>query len=286
MNDPFPDIAEAFSRTAEKYDRFAEDHPNLTRMRAKVYEHIMRYLAPGDHILELNAGTGTDAVQLAQKGYRVQAIDIAPGMLARLGEKVERLGLHERVSYQQCSFTNLEKVEGGPFDAVFSDLGGLNCIPDLRTVITQLPGVLKPGGLVTWVLMPPVCLWELGVVFTGDFRYAFRRLSPQGTRAHLEGKYFTIYYFTPRRAIAAFGPDYKFLSLEGLSVFAPPAESKNLAIRHKRLYQALCWLDDRLAGSPPCWGWGDFYILSLRYQPRDWEDLPSLSPVTGDRPVD
>ena len=45
-------IAEAFSRTAEKYDSFAEDHPHLTRMRNKVYAHVMRYVPRGAHILE------------------------------------------------------------------------------------------------------------------------------------------------------------------------------------------------------------------------------------------
>ena len=83
----------------------------------------------------------------------------------------------------------LGEIENGPFEAVFSDLGGLNCIPDLRPVIEKLPSLLKSGSLVTWVLMPPICLWELGWIFKGDFRFAFRRLSANGTRAHLEGKY-------------------------------------------------------------------------------------------------
>ncbi len=47
MNLPLQDIAEAFSLTAEKYDRFAEDHPNLSRMRSTVYAHLMRHLQPG-----------------------------------------------------------------------------------------------------------------------------------------------------------------------------------------------------------------------------------------------
>ena len=28
--------------------------------------------------------------------------------------------------------------------------------------------MLRPGGLVTWVLMPPICLWELATLFTGQ----------------------------------------------------------------------------------------------------------------------
>src|SRR5215216_4479086 len=115
VSDQSDTVAEAFSRTAEKYDSFAEDHPDLTRMRNKVYSHVMRYVSHGGHILELNAGTGTDAVQLAQRGYFVHATDIAPGMLNRLPEKVEKLGLHERVTMEERSFLSMENVQGTPY---------------------------------------------------------------------------------------------------------------------------------------------------------------------------
>jgi ubiquinone/menaquinone biosynthesis C-methylase UbiE len=264
---PFPTIAEAFSRTAEKYDSFAVDHPHLTRMRSKVYDHLGRLLPAGAHILELNAGTGTDAVALAQRGYHVHATDIAPGMLQRLHDKVDQLSLAEQVTVQQCSFTELAQVQGTPFDAVFSNLGGLNCVPDLSAVIHDLPKVLRPGGVVTWVLMPHICLWEMAEIFRGNVRLAFRRFSHQGTRSHVEGLYFNVYYFSPRQVLAWFGQDYERLALEGLSVITPTAESKNLAIRFPRLYRALSWLDDRLSTQPPWQGWGDFFILSLRYNP-------------------
>ncbi len=262
---PIETIAEAFSRTAEKYDSFAEDHPHLTRIRHKVYSHVMRHLRPGAHILELNAGTGTDAVELARRGYFVHATDIAPGMLSRLPEKVARLGLQERVTLEQRSFLSLQGVQGAPFDAVFSDLGGLNCVPDLAPVIQQLPNVLKPGGLVTWVLMPHICLWEMGEVFRGNFRLAFRRFARGSVRANLEGLSFDVFYFSPRQALRWFGNDFTLLALEGLSVLTPTAESRNFAKLQPGLYRALSWLDDKLSPHWPWYGWGDFYILTMRY---------------------
>jgi len=261
-------IAEAFSRTAPKYDAFGEDHPHLARLRGKVYAHLERFLRPGARILELNAGSGVDAVHLAQHGYFLHAIDIAPGMLARFQEKVERLDLQERITIQNCSFTELEKISGGLFDAVFSNMGGLNCIPDLSPVIRRLPTLLRPGGVVTWVIMPPVCLWELAEIFRLHPRLAFRRFSKDGTRSHLEGLFFNVYYYSPNFVQQCFGENYDLLSLEGLSVITPTTESKNLTKRFPRFYQALAWLDDRLAPRKPWSGWGDFYILSLRYQPK------------------
>jgi ubiquinone/menaquinone biosynthesis C-methylase UbiE len=268
MSDAQATIAEAFSRTAEKYDAFAENHPHLTRLRNKVYAHLERFLPANARILELNAGSGVDAIHLAQRGYFVHATDVAPGMLARFREKVDRLGLQERIKIQECSFTELERVQAGPFDAVFSDMGGLNCIPDLSPVVQCLPKILRPGGLVTWVLMPRVCLWEMAEIFRGNPKLAFRRFARAGTHSHLEGLYFNVYYFPPRQVLDWFGADYQFLSLEGLSVITPTAESKNLAKRFPRIYNTLAWLDDRLARRKPWSGWGDFYILSLRYQPK------------------
>jgi len=261
-------IAEAFSRTAEKYDAFAQDHPNQTRMRNKVYAHVERFIPPGSRVLELNAGTGTDAIELARRGYYIHATDVAPGMLERLGDKVAKSHLGDKITFQHCSFTELDKVQGGPFDAIFSNLGGLNCIPDLSPVIQELPNVLRPNGLITWVLMPPVCLWEIAEIFRGHPRLAFRRFSRNGTRAHLEGLYFTVYYFTPKKVLQWFEDDYDCLAIEGLSVITPTAESKNFAKQFPRLYRVLRWFDDRLASLSPWHGWGDFFILSLRYHPK------------------
>ena len=261
-------ISEAFSRTAEKYDAFAVDHPHQARMRNKVYAYFTRLVPPGSRLLELNCGTGTDAVELAGRGYSVHATDIAPGMLDRLRAKVDELGLHDRITVEERSFLSLSDVPGAPFDAVFSDLGGLNCIADLSPVIQQLPKVLEPNGIVTWVLMSHVCLWEMAEVLRGHPRLAFRRFARGAVRSHLEGLYFDVYYFSPRQVARWFGDDFQFLALEGLSVITPTAESKNFAKNHPSFYRVLSWLDDRLASHAPWNGWGDFYMISFRYKPR------------------
>lgn len=257
-------IADAFSRTAGRYEAFGQGHPHLDRLRAKVTAHLERVVAPGSRILELNAGTGVDAVALARRGYRVHATDIAPGMLSLLRDKAADPALDGRVTVQELSFLALDGVTGGPYDAAFSNLGGLDCVPDLRPVVAGLDHVLRPGGTVVWVLMPPVCLWELAEALRGEFRLAVRRLRRRGVQARLEGRVFEVSYFTPAEVVAAFGEGYEVLAIEGLSVITPTAESKGLALRHPTAYGVLAWLDDRLAPRAPFRGWGDFFIVSLR----------------------
>jgi hypothetical protein len=174
--------------------------------------------------------------------------------------------MQDRITMEERSFLSLANVQGAPFDAVFSDLGGLNCIPDLTPVIQQLPQVLKPGAVATWVLMPHICLWEMAEVFRGNFSLAFRRFSRGSVRANLEGLSFDVYYFSPDQVIRWFGSDFELLTLEGLSVITPTAESKNFAKGYPRLYRALSWLDNKLSRHWPWNGWGDFYMLTMKYK--------------------
>src|SRR5512143_1612541 len=104
---PYDDVAAAFSRKALIYDEFGRDHPNLQRMRERVYGAVLEHTQPPARILELNAGTGADAAYLATRGFSVHATDLAPGMVAQIKQKIERLGLVDRLTAQQCSFTDL-----------------------------------------------------------------------------------------------------------------------------------------------------------------------------------
>lgn len=262
--DHFDRVAEAFSRKAEAYDAFGADHINLARLRRKVYDHVLRFLQPADRMLELNAGTGIDAAFFAGQGYAVHAIDIAPGMIDRCASKIDQYQLHDRLTVQALSFTDLDRIASGPFQYVFSNFGGLNCLADLSLVTRHLARVLAPGGKVTWVIMPPVCPWEIALLLKGKGRLATRRLRRGGTLANVEDVHFMTYYFTPRRVLTALGPDFQLRRLEGLSVFTPPADRIDFPRRHPRLYRALVKLDDALSPRAPFHHWGDFFILTAQ----------------------
>jgi ubiquinone/menaquinone biosynthesis C-methylase UbiE len=268
MDDNIQRAAEAFSQKAGPYDSFGDAHVNLARMRRKVYTHVERWLRPGDRILELNAGTGIDAAHFAGLGYPVHATDIAPGMLAAAAEKAARQGSRGKLTVQACSFTELDRVDGAPYDYLFSNFGGLNCAADLGEVARQVPTVLAPGGRLTWVIMPPVCPWDLALALRGEFGHAFRRLRRGGTLANVAGVRIRVNYFTPGQVQRALGDDFRILEQAGLSVFTPTADRQRFALRYPRLFRWLTWLDDRLSPLPPFNGWGDFFMLSLEYRPR------------------
>jgi hypothetical protein len=83
--------------------------------------------------------------------------------------------------------------------------------------------------------------------------------------AHVEGIYFMTHYFSVGQTRKAFGPRFRPVKLEGLSVFTPTADNKTFAVNHHRLYGALARLDDVLSTRRPFNGWGDFYILTMEF---------------------
>lgn len=264
MTSHFDKVAEAFSRKATIYDAFGDDHPNLARMRQKVYDHIGTVMPTGSKLLELNAGTGLDAVALVERGYRIHATDIAAGMVAEIEEKIATRNLTASLTSQQLSFTYLDQVTNAPFDGVISNSGGLNCIADITQVTRHLPQVLRPGGIVTWVIMPRFCPWEFAVILK-DWRVGTRRWRRSGVVANVEGVEFRTTYFSQTAVRRAFDSQFRLIKLEGLSVVTPPADNKTFARNHPTLYRILVNLDDKLAHWPPFNGWGDFFIISMQY---------------------
>ncbi len=236
-------------------------------MRQQVYVHVSKHVGPESYILELNAGTGIDALHFASKGHSVHATDLSDGMISQIAFKVLKSKFGDRITYQQVSNEQLDKLTLKNFDYAFSNFGGLNCTQDLSKVTRHLSDLLKPGAFVTWVIMPPVCLSELLWVFKGQWKKAFRRLNKQGTRSHLEGEYFLTYYHSLKKIRSAFGPAYKLIQSEGLAALSPQPHQNNFAIQSPRLYKFLRKLDRVFRNSYPFNRWADHIIVTFQYRP-------------------
>ena len=260
-------VAAAFSKQAGRFDENDAGNTIISYKRNRVREHVLRYLPAAGSILELNAGTGTDAMWFAERGYRVHATDIAEGMQAKLREKVQLRGVGASVTTELCSFTALDTLQlRGPYDLIYSNFAGLNCTGDLERVLRSFSALLKPGGQVSLVILPGFCLWETLMAFRGKFRTAFRRpfSGRRGVRSHVEGHYFRCWYYSPAYVIRNLGPEYELLSVEGLCTLVPPSYIERFAERHPMAYRVLRVLENKWKGR---WPWkvvGDYYIISLR----------------------
>lgn len=258
--------ADAFTRQSGIFDAIYSDNTIVNYKRSRVRGHILKYLNPGSHILELNSGTGEDALFFAAQGHHVHATDISTGMQHVLKRKAAQADMDGMISAELCSFTQLAQLKNqGPYDAIFSNFGGLNCTGRLDEVLAPLPDLLKPGGTATLVIIPGFCLWETLLIFKGKFKTATRRFfSKNGRTAHIEGQYFKCWYYNAGYVTKHTRSIFDVLAIEGLCTIVPPSYIEGFAEKHPAKYQWLKKWENRLKGT---WPWkfiGDYYIITLR----------------------
>jgi ubiquinone/menaquinone biosynthesis C-methylase UbiE len=259
-------VDQGFSAKAAEYDELSRSDAVTIWLRSRIRALVEQRLSPGGSILELNAGSGIDAAYFASNGYRVHATDVAAGMLEALAAKASLPECGGRLTWERRDFTNLEDILGAPFDLVFSNLGGLNCLDDPGVVASKLQGVLKPGGAVVWVVMPPVCPWEIAQVFRGHFGTAFRRFKRGGTLAHVEGAYVRTWYHSAAKMRRTLGASFSDVSVRSFCLFAQPSFFKGFSRRHPELSRRLMRLDDRLGATWPFREAGDFIAITGQYR--------------------
>ena len=256
----------AFSKQSAIFDQLYSSNIIVQYKRQRVRDHVMRFIKPGSKILELNAGTGDDAVWFAQQGHTVHATDISEGMQEQLLEKVKKEKLGSKISNELCSFTELNHLQNkGPYDLIFSNFAGLNCTGELDKVLHSFSSLLGPGGVVTLVILPKFCLWETMMFVRGDFKTAFRRFfSNKGVIANVEGEKFTCWYYDPAYVVRNTKDEYDVLSIEGLCTLVPPSYLKNFPRKKPSLFN---WLKKKEEKWKSKWPWkniGDYYIISLK----------------------
>lgn len=257
--------AEAFSKQAEVFDGLYNNDTIIQYKRQRVRGHILKYAPPEGSMLELNCGSGEDAIFFAQEGFKVHATDISDGMLNVLKGKMNGTLYEDQISIEQCSFTELESLQNhGPFDYVYSNFGGLNCTSQLDKVLNSLDEIVKPGGVVTLVIISKFCLWETLMLFKGKFGTAFRRFfSGKGRKARVEGTYFKCWYYSSSFIRKHLQSKFEFLSLEGLCSIVPPSYIENFAEKYPKSFGFLVRKENELKCHWPWKMMGDYFIISF-----------------------
>jgi hypothetical protein len=263
---PAETVNKAFSKQSYLYDDEDRSNPVIQDLRRQVYSHVEKYLRPEKPMLELNAGTGIDALYFASTGHPVHATDLSDGMVLEIRSKILNQNFNGKLTCQQVSFDQLDRIRMKNFDYVFSNFGGLNCIQDLSRVSRYLPDLLSAGGYVTWVIMPPVCVSELLWLFKGQGKKAFRRLGKNGTVAHLEGETFRTYYHSLRSIRKAMGPSFRLIACEGLAALSPQPHNKHFPIKHPLAYKTLRKIDGIFRNFFPFNRWADHIIATFQYR--------------------
>jgi arsenite methyltransferase len=103
-------------------------------------------LSPGERVLDLGCGAGTDSLVAAQMvggEGRVTGIDMTPEMLAKARSAAARMGA-ENADFVEGEVERLPFPDE-TFDVVISN-GVVDLVPDKDAVFAELHRVLRPGG--------------------------------------------------------------------------------------------------------------------------------------------
>jgi ubiquinone/menaquinone biosynthesis C-methylase UbiE len=259
-------VSEAFDTISHSFDSDLEN--DITRqIRNKIYQMIEGLVHPGSSILDINCGTGIDAIAFERRGYVVTGIDISPNMINQARGKALQ-GHCRNIRFFQGSFERLSELIDQPVDLVFSNFAGLNCTNNISGVAEEIGRVTLPRGYFLGVIMPRFSLWEsLSYAFRGQWKGSIRRLAKKTVATGFGDSAFVVHYHAPSSFVRAFQPWFDVKSLIGISILSPTPQSMSFYRAHPRLVKWLEKVDTFLGPLPLFRSIGDHYIIVLQRKP-------------------
>ncbi len=259
----------AFDSVAADYDGPRGNNDLIQEMRTEMWRWLDATFRAPSRLIDLGCGTGLDALRMGQLGHHVTATDWSPLMVQRTTDRAVREQLTDRVRAIQVGGHELHRLDStGSYDGVYSNLGPLNCVPDLSAVSRECARLLEPSGKLVFTVIGRICPWEMGHYVRqrmwrrATVRFA-RNTVPVGMNKH------TIWtrYYTPREFYRAFEDQFTLEHYRGLCVFAPPPYLTSVRDSHPRMHARLWRLDRLAAGWPVIRATGDHFLIIMKRRP-------------------
>jgi ubiquinone/menaquinone biosynthesis C-methylase UbiE len=253
-----------FDRIAAEYDSiFTFTHVGRSQ-RNVVWRRALATFSSGSHILELNCGTGEDALFLAKSGMRVTACDASAGMIRQARNRMAAENPDAAIQFFELATENLCALpQDHRIHGVFSNFSGLNCVRDIGNIAQQLAERVEPGARLLLCLSTRYCLWEIAYyMLRANWRKALRRCSGSA-QARVGDLELTVFYPTLAELRAAFAPWFRLRSVVGVGIAVPPSYLESWIAAHPRLLVLLELIDSVVRTWPGARLLGDHMLLQL-----------------------
>lgn len=161
----YEDLEAAFDGVAEDYDEHILGNPINVWLRNRSVALLSGVFGPGDTIVEVGCGTGTETLALAKRGITVVATDISSRMLSVLERKAAAEGVRDKVIPLQSRpyqlKESLERVGFTSVDGAYSTYGAVNTDPKLPEMAAALHAVIRNDGRLVLGVWNKFCLYEI-----------------------------------------------------------------------------------------------------------------------------
>jgi ubiquinone/menaquinone biosynthesis C-methylase UbiE len=258
---------DAFDAIAAEYDSRFTNSVIGQAQRASVWREVDHCFHPGERILEINCGTGVDALHLAARRVHVTACDASAGMVEVARRRLAESPHRERVDFRVLATERINELgDEGRYDGVLSNFAGLNCVADLPKVARDLARIVRPGGRAILCLFGRFCLWEmLWYTLHGDVTKAFRRLSGRPVEAKVApGGEVLVRYPAVRNLRRDFAPHFRLGSWKGVGITVPPSYVEPCAERWPWLVKFAARLDRAIERCVGLRAFGDHVVLVFK----------------------
>jgi len=259
------DTQEAFDSVAADYDGARGNNALIQDMREEMWRWLDATVAPASRLIDLGCGTGLDAIRMAQRGHYVTATDWSPRMIERTADRAAHAKVNENVHATPVGAHELHRIEGrSVFDGAYSNLGPLNCVPDLTVVAEQCARLLKPRGVLVFTVIGRLCPWEIGhYALQRNWKRVRVRFAKDMEPVGMNKRVVWTRYYSPREFYSAFEPHFTLGHYRGVCMFAPPPYLTSVKEKHPRLYRTLWRMDRRAAGWPLLRNMGDHFLMVM-----------------------
>jgi SAM-dependent methyltransferase len=237
----------AFDSYAPEYDQHFSETTTGRLQRRRVWKFLSAFSSDKfPDVLELNCGTGEDALWLSKRGFRVTATDLSSGMVDVTGGKLRAAGAKDFGLVKVDAKLAPEFFKPRKFDLIFSDFGGMNCLsPDeLKIFASSVKKIMNPEGRLMLVLMGRNCRWERYYFRKkGQVEKAERRKAGGPVTAEINGERFPVWYYSPAELQQIFSEEFTLICEKPVGLFLPPSYLDSWFAKRKGLLKILNFLE-------------------------------------------
>lgn len=251
----------SFDVAAQNYDSDFT-HTEIGKLqRHLVYENLQKQLKNIQTILEINCGTGEDAIWLANQNFNVTATDISKKMIEIANSKATL----ENLNFKILDINNIHQ-ESKKYNMIFSNFGGLNCLSEseLETFFKSVSEIISEKGKISLVIMPKNTIWEqFYFLMKGNFKSIFRR-KKEAAYANVEGEMVKTYYYNSKDIVHLCQANFEIISVKPIGFFIPPSYLEPFFKNKKLLLNGLHFLENRIKNWSILSKYADHYIITLQ----------------------